>query len=198
MKRYITVIAILIAFLFSSCEDLILDNEPPKPPAPKVYDSKLATLLDSLRYELDLPALAGAIVTDTGIVDAQAVGCRRYGGPANVTVNDKFYLASCGKAFTAVLMATLVDEGRVSWTTTLPTIFPEHANTMQSEYRDVTVRDLLSHSAGFVRDPDNSLQTSRKRPPREQRAEVVKWALSQPPAIQRGAFLYSNLGYMIA
>ncbi|MGH7456712.1 MAG: serine hydrolase domain-containing protein, partial [bacterium] len=142
MKRFTVVMALLAALLSFSCEKLILGPEEKKPPLPTVHNTRLATLLDSLRYALDLPALAGAIVTDDSIIEAQAVGCRRYAGPANVTVNDRFHIGSNTKAITAVLLGLLVDEGRVSWTTTLPTIFPEHASSMRSEYRNVTVRDL--------------------------------------------------------
>ena len=66
---------------------------------------------------------------------------------------------------------------------------------MRSEYRDVNLLDLLSHSAGFVRTADVALHTAT---PREQRAEVVAWALMQPPAVPRGQPLYSNLGFTIA
>ena len=175
---------------------MILGPDAEKPITPTVHDSKFATILDSLRYVLDLPALAGAIITDTGIVEAQAVGCRRYGGPENITVNDKFHLGSCGKSFTSVLMGTLVDEGLVTWNTTLPEIFPEYSSSMRIEYKDVTVKNILSHSAGFIRDVDFTILKSSS--PRERRIEALAWALKQPPAQQRGKFLYSNLGYMIA
>jgi CubicO group peptidase (beta-lactamase class C family) len=134
-------------------------------------------------------------MTDTGIVEAQSVGSRRYGGPVNVTNTDRFYLGSCGKSFTAVLLGLLVDEGKLNWTTTLSTVWPEYTGSMRAEYRDVTVRDLLSHGAGFIRDPDVSLQSST---PKDQRAEVVAWAVTQPPVRQRGQSLYSNLGFIIA
>lgn len=193
MKRY--TILLLTTLFFSSCEGLLLDTDEKKPPMPTTHESPLATLLDSLRYALDLPALAGAIVTTDTIVDAQAVGSRRYAGPMNVTNDDCFHLGSNTKAITAVLLGVLVDEGRVSWTTTLPAIFPEHASVMRSEYQNVTVRELLSHSAGFVRDAARSFETGA---PREQREEMVAWALTQPPATTCGRFLYSNLGFSIA
>jgi len=197
MKNKIILCTIIsLSFLFLTCEKMILGPDGEKPPLPAVHDSRLATILDSLRYALDLPALSAAIVTDTGIIEAQAVGSRRYGGPANVTVNDKFHLGSCGKSFTAVLMGTLVDEGLVTWNTTLPEIFPEYAASMRSEYKDVTVKNILSHSAGFIRDVDFTVIKSSS--PRERRVEAVAWALNQPPVQQRGKFLYSNLGYLIA
>ncbi len=152
-------------------------------------------MLDSLRFALDLPALAGAIVTDTSIVDAQAVGCRRYAGTPDITTTDLFHLGSNTKAVTAALLGVLVDEGRVEWTTTLASLYPEYSSSMRPEYAGVTLRQLLSHSAGFVRDPVVTLRTAT---PMEQRAEVVAWALTQRPATLRGTYLYSNLGYIIA
>ncbi len=178
-----------------SCQRTILGPDGAKPLPATGHPSHLATVLDSMRYALDLPALAGAIMTDTGVVEAAAVGCRRYGGEENVTVNDQFHLGSCGKSFTAVLIGLLVDEGKLSWTTTLQEVFPDYAGTMRPEYRDVTVRDLLTHCSGFMRDPDLTLHAST---PRERRAEVVAWALEQPPVVKRGQQLYSNLGFTIA
>lgn len=195
MKRFLVLAALLMSFFFLSCENLILGPDDTKPPKPKKYSSRFATILDSLRYALDLPALAGAIVTDTGIVEAQVVGCRRYGGDENATINDCFHLGSNGKSFTSVLIGTLVDEGKLSWNTTLPGIFPEYANTMRDEYKKVTVLNLLSHSAGFMRDANITLNSAL---PRDKRKEIVSWAFKQAPAQQRGKFLYSNLGYLIA
>jgi CubicO group peptidase (beta-lactamase class C family) len=194
MKRQTILITLLAAILASSCDKLLLGPEAQQPP-PTHHASTLATVLDSMRYALDLPALAGAIMTDTGIVDAQAVGCRRYGGTANVTVNDQFHLGSCGKSFTAVLMGLLVDEGKIQWTTTLPEIFPEYSATMRAEYRDVNLLNILSHTAGFRRDPSLTLQSTT---PRDQRAEVAAWAMLQPPVVARGQESYSNMGFVIA
>ena len=184
-------VALSSMIVLMSCEKTIMKPEGNKPPLPTKHTSKLATILDSLRYELDLPALAGAIVTDTSIIDAQAVGCRRYGGAANITNNDQFDLGSNTKAITAVLIGKLIDEGLLNWTTTLPEVFPEYANTMRPEYKEVTILNLLSHSSGFMRDsPDFPTGT-----PREQRAAMVQWTLNRPPVTTRGNYLYSNLGY---
>ncbi len=148
-----------------------------------------------MRYAYKLPALAGAIVSDTSVLDAQAVGCRRYGGLANVTNNDQFHLGSDTKAITAVLIGLLVDEGLLTWDSTLPSLFPEYAQTMRTEYRSVTVRDILSHSAGFVTDPTLTLTETTLT---EQRQEVVAWAVTQTPTNAIGTYNYSNTGYIIA
>ncbi|MGE5500095.1 MAG: serine hydrolase domain-containing protein [Syntrophothermus sp.] len=196
MNKYLIIAAFVSAFAFAACEKLLLNPEGNRSPLPVQHQSRLASILDSLRYTLDVPAIAGAIVTDTGVVEARAVGCRRYGGPMNVTDNDQFHLGSCGKAFTSVLMAVLVDEGKVKWATTLPEIFPEYAGAMRPEYRDITIRQILSHSAGLMRDPKGINLKSIEA--KSQRLEVLEWALRQAPVLPAGKYLYSNLGYIMA
>lgn len=194
MKKYILPIVLFISLFVSSCESLVGPKNATTP-APQVYKSRLATILDSLRYKCDFPALAGAIVTDTGVIEAYAVGSRRYGGPANVTNDDRFHIGSCTKSMTAVLIGTLVDKGLVRWNTTLPEIFPEYKTIMRDEYKNVTVSDILSHGAGFMRDPNLKVQSISSR---DKRSEIVAWALTQAPVKGRGNYLYSNLGYVIA
>ncbi len=195
MNRFLIVLALCSLSVFNSCRKSADSLDEIQPPPPTVHDSPLATLLDSMRYAYKLPALAGAIVSDTSVIDAQAVGCRRYGGPANVTQNDQFHLGSETKAITAVLIGVLVDEGLLEWDSTLPSLFPEYAATMRTEYRSVTVRDILSHSAGLVTDPTLTLTKTTLT---EQRKEVVAWALTRTPTNAKGTFNYSNTGYIIA
>ena len=182
-----------MAAFFAACRSLAGQSPAAPPTTPRA--AAFAALLDSLRHALDLPALAAAIVTDDRVLEVQAVGSRRYGGPADVTVDDQFHLGSDTKAMTAVLLGTLVDEGRVAWSTTLAAIFPEDAAAMRAEYRDVTLREVLSHQAGFPRDPAIHPHAGT---PQAQRAEVVAWALRQPPAAARGTYGYANLGYIVA
>jgi CubicO group peptidase (beta-lactamase class C family) len=73
-------------------------------PAPVTQDSgdtDLAELLNSIRLEERLPGLAAAIIVDGKIHSMAAVGTRKIGTENWVTVNDKFMIGSCGKAFTA-------------------------------------------------------------------------------------------------
>jgi CubicO group peptidase (beta-lactamase class C family) len=195
MKRFFILPVLFIVIASNSCGKSSTGSEKPKPPAPTIHDSRFATMLDSLRYKYDLPALAAAVVTDTGVVEARAVGCRRYAGEANVTDNDKFHLGSDTKALTAVLIGHLVDDGLVTWDTTLPAIFPEYSEIMKDQYKSVTVKDVLSHGGGLVGNVTSQMTTPTLV---EQRREVYSWALQQNPTNVRGTYNYSNVGYIIA
>jgi CubicO group peptidase (beta-lactamase class C family) len=77
-----------------------------------------------------LPVLAAAIVTSKGLIASGAVGVRKYGTNSPVTVNDQFHLGSDTKAMTVTMLATLVEEGKLAWTTTIEQAFSELASKM--------------------------------------------------------------------
>ena len=90
------------------------------PPAPE----DISSLIEPIREEYSLPALAAAVVLDGDTIALGAVGERKYGSGVEVTNDDQFHLGSCGKAITATLLAILVEQAKLSWTTTLAEVFP--------------------------------------------------------------------------
>jgi CubicO group peptidase (beta-lactamase class C family) len=170
------------------------------PPVPE----NLNSLLDPIRQKYDLPALAGAIVTSKGLSAVGAVGVRKYGTDTRVTINDQFHLGSDTKAMTATLLATLVEEGKLSWNSTLEQVLPELAPKMNPAYRKVTLEQLLAQRAGLSDESWPKGKSFRDvhdlpGPPREQRAAYVAMVLSEPPVNEPGStFLYSNRNYAVA
>lgn len=154
----------------------------------------LARILDSTRLATKMPAMAAAIVTRDSILAYAAVGVRKRDDPTPVTRDDRFAIGSNTKAMTAGLIGLLVDERRVTWSATLAELFPELAARMRAEYREVTLRDLLTHHSGLVRDVSGDFD---RRTGREQRERFVPWVLTQKPASARGTFMYSNCNYIL-
>src|SRR6266481_3501512 len=90
----------------------------PKTPAIE-YSDPVSQMLENIRVKHKLPALAAAVVVDGKIVVTNAVGFRKNGGTEKVTVDDKFHLGSVTKSMTATVAAILVEQGKISWTTTI-------------------------------------------------------------------------------
>lgn len=166
--------------------------------------ASLNSLLEPIRQKYDLPALAGAIVTSRGLSAVGAVGVRKYGTATPVTVDDEFHLGSDTKAMTATMAATLVEEGKLSWSTTIAEVFPELAGKINPAYRTITLDQLLAHRAGFTDaswPAGKNLGDMYRLPgePREQRLAYVAMILSEPPVSSPGTtFLYSNRSYAVA
>ena len=95
-----------------------------------------------------MPAL-GAVVWSAGKTKGfGAVGLRKFRGTAPVTFHDKWHIGSCTKSMTATLVATFVEEGALTWETTVGEVLGKKME-MRPEYRDVTLRMLLSHRSGI-------------------------------------------------
>lgn len=164
----------------------------------------LKQLLEPIREKHDLPALAGAVVTSKGLQAVGVVGARKYGADAPAEINDQFHLGSDTKAMTATLLATFVEEGKLSWDRTLEQVFPELASSMDPAYRKVTVEQMLAHRAGFTDAswPQGKTFTDMYElpgSPREQRLAYVKMILREPPINEPGKqYHYSNRSYAVA
>lgn len=166
--------------------------------------ASLAPLLQPLLAEHGLPALAAAAVQDGRIVAAGAVGTRRWGTEAPVTIDDAFHIGSDTKAMTSLLVAMLVEEGKLRWDTTVAEAFPNLAAGMDAGLRGVTLTQLLSHTGGLPTDNevfDRLLGQSYLQPGNLDalRYWLVRQWSTQPLASPPGSrFAYSNMGYTMA
>lgn len=157
--------------------------------------AEITRILDSARVAGNVPALAGAIVTTSGIWAADAVGLRKVGDPTRVTRDDLFHLGSDLKAMTAGLIGRLVDSGQLQWTTTLGSLFPQLAGVMRPEYAALTIEDLLAQRSGIMNNPSRGFTGPSAEAERD---SLVRWVVQQPLASPTGTFYYSNVNYIIA
>jgi len=109
----------------------------------------LRQTLASARAKHPVPAIAALIMKDGRVVAEAAVGVRALGRPEPVSMDDRWHLGSDTKAFTSTMIARLVEQGIMGFDDTLAASFPGFAAEMDPEYRKVTVRQLLSHTAGL-------------------------------------------------
>ncbi|MFN8547425.1 MAG: serine hydrolase domain-containing protein [Candidatus Eisenbacteria bacterium] len=190
--RWTPLVALSIA-LAAGCSD---DDKPTAPPAP----SLLEAAVEQARVAHHLPAIAAASFS-LDAIEVAASGVRRLGAPAMVTTDDLFHVGSLAKGMTATAIARLVDQGTLTWTLTLGEAFPDFAATMNPAYRDVTLEELLQNRSGLpgINDLEEFLalpEFAGNTP--EQRHAFVGWLLSQPPAVERGTYLYSTGGFAVA
>src|SRR5262245_38420614 len=155
--------------------------------------------------------MAAAVLRGERIIAQGAAGVRKRGTAERITLDDRFHLGSCTKAMTATLIAVLVEEGKLNWTTTLGELFADTLKPMHPAWEKVTVRQVLAHRAGLPFEPDGlnpvfSTLRELMRPPRalpgtlpQQRLEIARQSLSRPPRIPPDTrFYYSNVGYVLA
>src|SRR6266581_8880437 len=156
--------------------------------------------------------MVAAVLRGERIIAQGAAGVRKRGTAERITLDDQFHLGSCTKAMTATLVAMLVEEGKLNWTTTLGELFADTVKPMHPAWEKVTLRQVLAHRASLRNEPDGlAAQVFKERvvelvrPPRaplgtlpQQRLEVARQALSRPPGIAPDTkYWYSNVGYIL-
>ena len=180
--------------------------------APVNVDAILQSILGtgSERFGMVAAVLRGERIIAQGVA-----GVRKRGTAERITLDDRFHLGSCTKAMTATLVAMLVEEGKLNWTTTLGELFADTVKPMHPAWEKVTLRQVLAHRAGLRFEPDSLAQVFNElvRPHRafhflkavrngtlpQQRLEIARQALSRPPGIPPDTkYWYSNVGYVLA
>lgn len=156
--------------------------------------------MDNIVAEYKLPSLAIGVSRNGNFTD-EVTGVRKVGDPTPVLSTDQFHLGSNGKAMTATLLALLVEEGLLNWTTTLKAALPALARNMSQEHEETTLEMLTAHRSGIVDDDTNATFVSElynpSTSPEQGRWLIVNRILSKPPKNDRGVFYYDNTNYVI-
>lgn len=162
----------------------------------------LAGFVNGERVAQQFPGLAVVVVRSDGPPRVYVSGERRIGKGDLITPADRMHLASLTKAITATLIGALAEKKLMAPETTIGQAFPELSSKIQPGYRDVTARQLLTHTGGIPPyRAKESLQwlLTLKGTPTEQRYAFVERVLSQPPRFEAGTrHEYSNAGAAIA
>jgi CubicO group peptidase (beta-lactamase class C family) len=102
--------------------------------------------------------MVAAVLQGQRIIAQGAAGVRKRGTAERITLDDRFHLGSCTKAMTATLVAMLVEEGKLNWTTTLGELFADTVKPMHPAWEKVTLRQVLAHRAGLRHEPGGLAQ----------------------------------------
>lgn len=106
------------------------------------------------RVTAHVPGTVYGIVKDGKLVFVEGLGTRDPKTGAPVDADTRFRIASMSKAFTALAILHLRDEGKIDLGAPVSRYVPETAgwSLPTKDSRAITVSDLLHHTAGFVED----------------------------------------------
>jgi CubicO group peptidase (beta-lactamase class C family) len=134
-------------------------------------------------------------VKDSAIVYHIAIGFSNaeYRKPVNTT--SLFNIASCSKAFTALSIGILVDEGKLKWTDKVVDYFPGFKLADDYITKEMTIEDLLCHRSGLGTFYGDLLWYNTSYTDEE----VMKRMRNEPITRRFGIeFGYQNIMFMIA
>ena len=139
---------------------------------------------------IELPGISIAIARHDKLVLEAAFGVADLAEGTKLTPAHQFRVASHSKTFTAVGIMRLVEAGRIG----LDDRASKHVSGLHKDVGQATIRQLLSHTAGIIRDGLDIGQWTQRRPflnEAELRAE-----LTLPPILPANTRMkYTNHGF---
>lgn len=133
------------------------EDGPPRPELPSISlnaqmsDAQIGRALDPWLQQLQRDGVfngALLVARDGREIYARALGTRTAeADAAAIELDDRFAIASVGKAFTHVAIAQLIQQGRLTPGTTIADVLPDYPNEVS---RTATVDQLLTHNAGIA------------------------------------------------
>jgi D-alanyl-D-alanine carboxypeptidase len=163
---------------------------------------ELQGFVNEARLTQRLPGLAVVVVRSDGQPRVYVSGERRIGKGDLITPADLMHLGSLTKAVTATVIGALAEQHRMTLETTIGQAFHELSTKMQPAYRDVNVRQLLTHSGGVPPYRTRELlqwMLALKGTATEQRYAFLERVLAEPSRFEPGTrHEYSNAGGAIA
>jgi len=190
MFRTVIVVSLMVLFAthHGKAQEAPADHGARPPDAAPGLDGYVRHSMESWQA----PGLSLVIVRGDS-VETRAYGVTEVGGTVPVTPRTLFAIGSLTKAFTATLIAMLVDEGRIDWDDPVVRHLPGFAMADPYVTRHLTIRDVLSHRTGLAGD-DLIWAAGGRRP-----EELVRRLRFQRPAHGfRARFGYHNVMYLLA
>jgi CubicO group peptidase (beta-lactamase class C family) len=161
-------------------------------PALPAVDSLLRAFAERTRT----PAIAYGVIVDGRLLHVAATGVRNVSTGAPVDTGSVFRIASMSKSFAAAAILQLRDAGRLSLDDPAERYVPELRGLRYptSDAPRITVRHLLTHSAGFPE--DNPWGDQQLAATEAEFTEMLRrgFPFSTAPGT---AYEYSNLGFAI-
>ncbi|MCB0035071.1 MAG: beta-lactamase family protein [Anaerolineales bacterium] len=154
---------------------------------------KLEQFVKEKMAELYIPGVAVGILHGRERYMA-GFGVTSVANPLEVTADTLFQIGSNTKTMTATIMMLLAQDGRLNFETPIRTYLPDFRVQDESVSATATVRDLLTHSAGWVGDHFINTGAGADASQRyvSSMAELPQIA---PPAT---AFSYNNSAFVVA
>jgi len=177
--RQVSACVLCLTFFFAVC---IANAQSP---------ATTAAATDYVKAEMQrqhIPGLALLVVKSGKIVRAEGFGLANVELQVPAKPETIFQSGSVGKQFTATAVIMLVEEGKIGLDDPLTKYFADAPAT----WKDVTVRELLSHTAGFGDYPKDF--NFRKDWTEDEELKLIESIpLAYPPGTN---WAYSNFGYV--
>lgn len=113
------------------------------------FAAYFAAYIEDTRWSFNVPGMAVVVVQEGDVAFAQGFGVREAGGEDPITPDTMFSIGSTAKAMTAMMAATFVDEGLITWNTPVVDVMPQFQLSDADATGKITLRHLFAHTTGL-------------------------------------------------
>lgn len=184
-QRILAPILLLFLWSFTGCRPSQTQTQP--------LDEEFDAYVEKTLRDWKAPGVMISVVKNGKHVFAKGYGTRKFGENLPINENTLVQIASHTKPITAAALAMLVDEGKLSWDDPVKKHIPEFQLSNPYATEKTTIRDLLTHRAGFpgvlggFNNPDYSFN------------DLLRDLQTRKPVTGfRERHSYSNVGFAIA
>lgn len=160
------------------------------------YAARLASIeerAEKRRAELGIPGMSLVIVKDDEVIFSKGFGYKDLEKKVPVTPDTQFPIASATKAFTGLSVLMTAEDGKFSLNDSPKKVLPYFKMADPDTDKNMTIRDLLTHSSGLTR-TDLAMITGRLT-----RQELIRVVGEAKPDAKLGErFGYQNIMYAAA
>ncbi|MDG2299797.1 MAG: serine hydrolase [Planktomarina sp.] len=160
---------------------------------------ELLEKVEAIAAQKSTPAFMALIGDKNGVIEFGMSGIRSIETDIPIFLADRFYLASNGKSMTGYIVAKFVEEGKLSWESKIPELFPNIQN-IHSGFANVTMKDLNDHTSGIatVENVPGYSWTSFDSNIAKHRADFAEAVFTKIPTNTDYRYDYSNLNQTFA
>lgn len=150
----------------------------------RAVKNKIDSIIEEQMLMQQIPGLAIAVIVDNQPFYIRGYGRSNIDRKQRVTTDTLFGIGSCSKAFTALAVMLLVQEGKIDLKASIRDYIPETPEAWQ----EVTVTRLLSHTSGIPQRFGPHLPWGKVW------QEVARMPMRFPPGTRTE---YSNFGFIV-
>ena len=151
--------------------------------------AKVADFIEKMRQDYEVPGVAIGIIEDGKVVMLRGFGVRELGKPENVDGDTRFMIASNTKPLTTLMLAKLVDAGKLDWNAKAVDVYPQFKLGDKATTDQVLVKHLICACTGVPRQDFEWLFEGEKQTPQTVMATL---GTMQPTSKFGELFQYSN------
>jgi len=156
--------------------------------------ARVQQLVDFVRNSaaaLKVPGVGLALIDHGKIVYEGGVGVREIGKPEPVDAHTKFMIASNTKSMATLLLAKLVDEGKLRWDQPVTEVYPAFRLGSDATTKSVLIKHLICACTGLPRKDFEMLFNTTRNTPASETFNIL--AGTEPTSGFGETFQYNNL-----